>query len=156
MNNQQIISNIVENAKDVPQHILEAFKVEAEQSGYDLSSKQGTEWYSNRSILAEYWNAKLGEESTVTFCWDTVTFSWNFEDCGEWVIKHISVSDTIAKPEGYESWTEYSQDNGLAAARSLSKKMAKAANMRWMETTDAGMGRSYRVARLMNYNKYQR
>ena len=151
MNNQQIINNIIEeNAEQgVPQYILEAFKVEATESGYDLSSKQGADWYSNRSVLAEYWGARLEEESTVTF-------SWDFEDCGEWVIKHISVSDTIAKPEGYESWTEYSQDNGLAAARSLSKKMAKAANMRWMETTDAGMAQQYRVANLMNYNEYQR
>ena len=150
MNNQQIINNIIENAKDVPQHILEAFKVEATESGYDLSSEQGADWYSNRSILAEYWNARLEEESTVTF-------SWDFEDCGEsGVVKQINVSDTIAKPEGYESWTEYAQDNGLSAARQLSKKMAKKAKMEWIETTDAGMAQQYRVANLMNYNEYQR
>ena len=145
MNNQQIINNIIEeNAEQgVPQHILEAFKVEATESGYDLSSKQGAEWYSNRSSLAEYWKAR------------EVTFSWSFEDCGEsGVIKLVEAN--MDKPEGYESWTEYSQDNGLAAARSLSKKMAKAANMRWMETTDAGMAQQYRVANLMNYNEYQR
>ena len=152
MNNQQIINNIIENAKEqgVPERILEAFKVEATESGYDLSSEQGADWYSNRSVLAEYWGARLEEESTVTF-------SWDFEDCGEsGVIKHISVSDTIAKPEGYESWTEYTQDAGLAAARSLCRKMAKRASMKWIETTDAGMAQSYRVANLMNYNEYQR
>jgi len=150
MNNQQIINNIIENSKEqgVPEHILEAFRIEAEQSGYDLSSERGTNWYSNRSVLAEYWNARLEEESTVTF-------SWSFEDCGEsGVIKLVEAN--MDKPGGYESWTEYSQDNGLAAARSLSKKMAKAANMRWMETTDAGMAQQYRVANLMNYNEYQR
>ena len=150
MNNQQIINNIIENSKEqgVPEHILEAFKVEATESGYDLSSERGTDWYSNRSILAEYWNARL-EDSTVAF-------SWDFEDCGEsGVIKQINVSG-INTPESYESWTEYAQDNGLSAARQLSKKMAKKAKMEWIETTDEGMAQSYRVANLMNYNEYQR
>lgn len=62
MKTNEILNNIIANNENVPADVLEAFRVEATESGYDLATKEGTDWYSTRSILAQWYAEKAAEE----------------------------------------------------------------------------------------------
>jgi hypothetical protein len=148
--NAKVLAIIIENhaADGVPADVLDAFRAEALESGYDLDTKAGTAWWSDRSILADWHRANNARNAKA----NTVEFSWDFEDCGEeGLIRSVYVDGLEIDGLG-----EYAQDNGLAAARRYVKKLAKAAGKVFRETTDAGLARDYARERMINWNQYCR
>lgn len=147
MNNLEIVNHMIATAIEdgAPSDIIEAFRVEALESGYELASKRGTDWAANRSTLAQWYAARFEASRPVKF-W------WSFEDCGEeGLIRSVDVSGI--EIEGLQ---DYAQDCGLAAARALVKRLAKKAGRPFVETTDEGLARDYARERMINWNQYQR
>lgn len=146
MNNQQILNNIIENnVGTVPADVLEAFRQEAMESGYNLDSKEGTLWYTSRSILAQ-WH-KANNEAIIAA--NAVKFFWDFEQVGNGEF----IKTVCAEGIEIQNLNEYAQDNGLSAARRYVKKLARKAGKSFVETTDAGIARDYARARINAINE---
>jgi hypothetical protein len=144
MKTNEILENIIANADGVPSDILEAFRVESIESGYDLATKEGADWYANRSILADFFRRRQAEPDRAA---STVEFGWDFEEVGKCeFVKHVWV-------EGIEvDINEYAQDKGLAAARRYVKKLARKAGKIFKEVTDDGLAKDFARARLQAIN----
>lgn len=135
MTNSTILMTIIANFREdgMPESIIDQFRIEATESGYDLRTTSGTEWYTQRSIAAEWYRSNARR---------TVEFSWDFEEVG----RGEYVKNVYCEGIEIDGLQEFMQDNGLAAARRLVKKSARAAGMAFRETTDAGMGKDYTLA----------
>ena len=139
--NFQALELIVSNFKDsVPTDVIENFKIEAFESGYDLFSKQGTVWYTERSVIADYFRNKQKEQ--------TVTFNWGFEDNGpEGITRFVHI---IGMDEYLELINDEMLALGIPAARKLTRKLAKKNGKVFIDETEKCTASDYRSALMTN------
>lgn len=136
-----IITNFA--ADNVPAAILESFRTEALLSGYDLATKAGTEWYTQRSTLADWFRDQRQA--------NVVEFFWDYEDSNSGPMRNVYASGITV-----DGLQEFAQNEGLQAARRMVKRMAKEAGKRFVEVTDTGLARDYASARMIYLNDVRR
>lgn len=102
-----------------------------------------------REIQADLvWVTPDQEEKKEEVKQETVEFFWDFEEVGNGeFVKNIWVEGMEV-----EGLNEFAQDNGIARARALVKKLAKKAGKKFVEGTDKGLAQDFAYARICAHN----
>ena len=118
-----------------------------------LTTATGTTQVSHISDIAQaiefaeqYGHECTGEYKLVA---ETVSFDWDFEDCGsEGIIKCITV-----KVDGKENDNLCESGRSIPDARKAAKKLAKTLNADFVELTAKGTANDYRSMLAVNNNE---
>jgi hypothetical protein len=151
-----MLSNQIREARDfgAPASVLRRHALACRH--VDLLTKEGMDFSLNRSPLAAWCRKKHEAErehrNAVRQAWherqaarerarkQTVYFSWDYEDVGDRLVRHVHVYGAeLPPPLSYDSWEEIASIRGIADTRQQVKKAAKAAGLQFKDETEVDM-----------------